>query len=160
LAAARADVAKLEALHDKLLTAKDAYWSEQVDIHHQTATAWILYAEGKHDEALKAMGSAADREDKTDKATVTPGQLTPARELYAAMLLDHGMAKESLAAFEATLKKEPNRLGALIGAAKAALKLGDQVKAEQFYATAVALTQNADPVRPEIAEARAFVTQR
>ena len=43
---------------------------------------------------------------------MTPGVPTPARELYGTMLLERGMAKEALAAFEATLKKEPHRLGA------------------------------------------------
>ena len=110
--AAKADIAKLAELRDKLREAKDAYWSEQVDIQWQVATAWVLYAEGKRDEALKAMSAAADAEDKTEKHPVTPGVPMPARELYGAMLLDRGMAKEALAAFEATLKKEPNRLGA------------------------------------------------
>jgi hypothetical protein len=32
--------------------AKDAYWTEQVDIQWQVASAWVLYAEGKHDDAL------------------------------------------------------------------------------------------------------------
>ena len=40
---------------------------------------------------------------------------------------------------EATLKKEPNRLGATIGAARAAGKAGDAAKARQHYAAAVAL---------------------
>jgi Tfp pilus assembly protein PilF len=85
--------------------------------------------------------------------------LLPARELYAAMLLERGMAKEALAAFEATLSKEPHRLGATLGAAKAAQMAGDLAKARQHYAAAVALTENADPVRPEVAAARAFVAQ-
>ena len=75
------------------------------------------------------------------------------------MLLDRGMAKEALAAYEATLKKEPHRLGATLGAAKAAEKAGDLGKARQHYAAAVALTESADPVRPEVAAARAFVAQ-
>ncbi len=112
LDAAKADIAQLAALRDKLAAAKDAYWAEQVDIQFQMASAWLLYAEGRHDMALNLMRDAADREDKTEKATVTPGQLAPARELYGAMLLAHGPATEALAAFEATLKKEPNRLGA------------------------------------------------
>ena len=45
--AAKADIAKLAELRDKLREAKDAYWSEQVDIQRQVATAWVLYAEGK-----------------------------------------------------------------------------------------------------------------
>jgi tetratricopeptide (TPR) repeat protein len=157
LDAAKDEIAKLVELREKLRAAKDAYWAEQVDIQWQVATAWLLYAEGKHDEALKAMSAAADAEDKTEKHPVTPGVPTPARELYGAMLLERGMAKEALDAFEATLRKEPNRLGATLGAGAAAEKLGDSAKAQQHYGAAVALTENADPVRPQIAQARAFV---
>ena len=109
--------------------------------------------------ALNLMRDAADGEDKTEKATVTPGQLAPARELYGAMLLAHGPAKEALAAFEATLKKEPNRLGAMIGAARAAERTGDLTKARQYHAAVVALAEHADPVRPEISDARAFMAK-
>jgi Tfp pilus assembly protein PilF len=158
-AAAKADIARLTELRDKLRAAKDAYWTEQVDIQWQTATAWVLNAEGKHDDALNAMRAAADAEDKTEKATVTPGPPAPARELYGAMLLENGKAQEALAAFEATLTKEPQRLAATIGAARAAAKMGDADKARQYYAAAAALAENADPVRPEIAEARAFIAK-
>jgi Tfp pilus assembly protein PilF len=157
--AAQADIAKLAELRDKLREAKDAYWAEQVDIQWQIANAWLLNAQGKQDEALKAMAAAADAEDKTEKAPVTPGPIAPARELLGAMLLDRGMAKEALAAFEATLRKEPHRLGATLGAAKAAEKLGDTGKARTYYAAAVALAENADPIRPDIAAARAFVAK-
>ena len=75
------------------------------------------------------------------------------------MLLERGMAREALVAFEATLKKQPHRLGATLGAAKAAEKVGDTAKARQHYMAAVTLTENADPIRPEIAEARAFVAK-
>src|SRR5204863_420574 len=60
---------------------------------------------------------------------------------------------------EATLNKEPHRLGATLGAAKAADKLGDTAKARAHYAAALALAENADPGRPEITAARAFVTK-
>src|SRR4029077_3173676 len=122
--AASADIEKLAELRDKLRDAKDAYWSEIVDIQRQVAAAWVLNAEGKFDEALKAMSAAADAEDKTEKHPVTPGVPKPARELYGVMLLERAMPNEALAAFEATLKKEPNRLGAYVGAAKAAEKSG------------------------------------
>jgi Tfp pilus assembly protein PilF len=157
--AAQADVAKLAELRDKLREAKDAYWAGQVDIQWQIANAWLLNAQGKQDEALKAMAAAADAEDKTEKSPVTPGPIAPARELLGAMLLERGMAKEALAAFEGTLTKEPHRLGATLGAAKAAEKLGDTAKARAHYAAAVALAENADPVRPDIAAARAFVAK-
>jgi tetratricopeptide (TPR) repeat protein len=154
---AKPEIAKLAELRDKLREGKDAYWAEQVDIQRQVATAWVLYAEGKYEDALTAMSAATDAEDKTEKHPVTPGVPIPARELYGTMLLDRGMAKEALGAFEATLKKEPNRLGATLGAAAAAEKSGDSAKARQHYAAAVALTESADPVRSQIAQARAFV---
>ena len=93
--AAKADIVKLAELRDKLRDAKDAYWSEQVDIQPQIATAWVLYAEGKRDEALNAMSAAADAEDKTEKHPVTPGVPKPARELYGDMLLESEPKKHS-----------------------------------------------------------------
>ena len=120
----------------------------------------MLFAEGKHDDALKAMSAAADAEDKTEKHPVTPGVPKPARELYGVMLLERGKAKEALAAFEATLKKEPNRLGAYVGAAKAAEKAGDTAKAADYYKKVVAIAGDADKSRVEVGEARAFLTRK
>ena len=155
--AARVDIARLTELRDKLREAKDSYWSEQVDIQRQVATAWALYAEGKRDDALNAMSAAADAEDKTEKHPVTPGVPKPARELYGVMLLDSGNAREALAAFEATLKKEPNRLGAYVGAAASAEKAGDKTKARDYYEKVVAIADGADNSRTEVAEARAYL---
>ena len=156
---AKADIAKLAELREKLRQSNDAYWSEQVDIQWQVATAWLLNAESKPADALNAMSAAADAEDKTEKSIVTPGPLAPARELYGFMLLERGMAQEALAAFEATLQKEPNRLGAAIGAAKAAEKLGQAAKARQYHVQVVALAERADASRADVAYARAFVAR-
>jgi tetratricopeptide (TPR) repeat protein len=155
--AAKADIAKLGELRDKLLEAKDGYWSEQVDIQQKIASAWVLYAEGKYDDALKAMSAAADAEDKTEKHPVTPGVPKPARELYGVMLLERGMPNEALVAFEATFKKEPNRLGAYLGAGKAAEKAGDSSKARTYYEKVVAIAAEADKTRTDVADARAYL---
>lgn len=155
--AAKPDVAKLAELRDKLRDAKDVYWAEIVDIQRQVAAAWVLHAEGKYDEALKAMSAAADAEDKTEKHAVTPGPLAPARELYGEMLLDRGRAKEALAAFEATQAKEPNRFRGFVGAAQAAEKLGDKTAAKANYEKLLALTAGSNSDRPELAAARKFV---
>jgi Tfp pilus assembly protein PilF len=76
------------------------------------------------------------------------------------MLLERGMAKEALSAFEATLKKEPNRLGAYVGAAKAAEKAGETEKAMEYYKKIVTIAGDADKTRTEVGEARAFLTRR
>ena len=154
--AAKPDIAKLAELRDKLREQKDAYWAEQVDIQWQVANAWVLNGEGKHDEALKAMSTAADLEDKTEKSPVTPGPLAPARELYGQMLFERGMAKEALAAFEASKAKEPNRFHGYAGAAKAAEKLGDKAKAKADYEKLIALA-GTESARPEIAAGRQYV---
>jgi hypothetical protein len=158
--AARIDIAKLGELREQLRQAKDEYWAEQVDIQWQAATAWLLNAEGKEADAQNAMSAAADAEDKTEKSVVTPGALVPARELYGVMLLDHGKPAEALAAFEATLQKEPNRLGATVGAAKAAEKAGDGVKAREYYKKVVTIAGDADKSRTEVADARAALEKR
>ena len=158
--AAKAEIAKLGELRDRLIAAKDGYWSEQVDIQTKVASAWLLHAEGKHAEALQAMSAAADAEDKTEKHPVTPGTPKPARELYGVMLLERSMPKEAVAAFEAVLKKEPNRLGAYVGAAKAAELSGNAAKAREYYGKVVAIAADADKTRTEVSEARAFLAKK
>jgi predicted Zn-dependent protease len=128
-----------------------------VDIQSRIATAWALYAEGKFNEALATMSAAADAEDKTEKHVVTPGPLAPARELYGLMLLERGMAREALAAFESTQQKEPNRYHGYAGAAQAAERLGDKDKAKANYAKLVALAGDADAARPELSVARKYL---
>jgi tetratricopeptide (TPR) repeat protein len=156
--AARADTAKLVELRDKLREAKDAYWAEQVDIQTQVATAWTLYAEGRFDDALKAMSAAATAEDKTEKHPVTPGTPEPARELYGVMLLERGMTAQALAAFEATIGKEPNRFNAYAGAAKAAERLGDKAKAKEYFQKLTTIAGDGG-TRPDLAAAREFLAK-
>ena len=157
-AAAKAEIAKLAELREKLRDAKDAYWTEQVDIQWQIARAWVLYAEGKYDDALKAMSAAADAEDRTEKHPVTPGVPAPARTLLGTMLLDRGMAREALAAFEGAIRKEPNRFNAIAGAAQAAQRLGDKANAKEYYQKLTTIASNADTIRPDLAAARKFLT--
>jgi tetratricopeptide (TPR) repeat protein len=155
--AAGADIAKLTELRDKLRDAKDPYWANIVDIQRQVAGAWVLYAQGRHDEALQTLRAAADAEDKTEKHVVTPGPLAPARELYGFMLLDRGKADEALAAFETTIGKEPNRFNAIAGAGQASEGLGDKAKARDYYQQLTALARDADSDRPDLAAARKFL---
>ncbi len=67
---------------------------------------------------------------------MTPGPIAPARELLGDMLLQSKRPTEALAAFEITLKKEPNRFRALAGAAEAAQAAGDTATMRKYYAAA------------------------
>jgi hypothetical protein len=155
VASARQDIARLASLRDALEKAKDAYWTEQVAIQERAATAWVRLADGQQAEALTLMREAADREDATEKAAVTPGPIKPARELLGDMLMQVNRPAEALAEYEATLKKEPNRFRATYGAARAAAAAGQRQKASTHYANLLRIAARADrPGRTELADAR------
>jgi tetratricopeptide (TPR) repeat protein len=155
--AATADIERLHSLRDTLASMKDAYWTEQVEIQYRVATAWVAFAEGRRDEGIAGLRAAADAEDATDKSAISPGPLAPARELFGYMLLEAGRAQEALAAFEATVKKEPNRFRGLYGAGRAAENAGDRARARTFYEQLLDVAQDADTDRPELRHARAFL---
>jgi Tfp pilus assembly protein PilF len=119
--------------------------------------AWIARAEGKKDDALGLMRSAADREDATEKHPVTPGPLVPARELLGEMLLESNEPAQALKEFEASMRVEPNRFRGLVGAARAAELAGDRTKARTYYSQLVTLGEKADSERPEIRQAKTFL---
>jgi hypothetical protein len=153
--AAKAEVAALKTLQDKLAAMKDPYWPEQLGIQHQVASAWIAYAEGRKAEAVDLLRAAADAEDATDKIAISPGPIVPARESLGEMLLAVGKPADALQAFEATMKKEPNRFRATYFAAKAASAAGNQALARKYFGQLVTICQAGDtPGRPELEEAR------
>lgn len=160
LADAKASIAALQDIHERLANAGEAYWAEQVAIQHDGATAFLALAEGRTAEAVATMRAAADREDATEKSAVTPGPIAPARELLGEMLLEHKDYAGALAAFQSTLTKEPNRFRAMYGAAKAASLSGNNAAARAHYAALVEVCARADsPGRNELAEARAFLAR-
>lgn len=156
-AAAREDLARLDAIAQALHASGDAYWSEQVAIQQLAARAWVLLADGAPDQAVLALREAADREDATEKAAVTPGPLSPAREQLGDMLLGLQRPGDALAAYEATLVKEPGRYRARHGAARAAMAAGRRAEARTHYAALVALA-GAATSRPELVDARRLGT--
>jgi hypothetical protein len=158
--AAEKEVAELAARRDALEHQKNTYWANQVDVQRRAVMAWLAWARGSRDEALKTMGAAADLEDSMEKHIVTPSPVVPARELLGEMLLDANRPGEALKAFEASAQREPNRLRGLYGAARAAALAGDRDKARTYYAKLVALTEKGDGARPELQQAKAYLAQR
>ncbi len=159
-ASARKDVEELQSLHDALIEAKQTYWADEVEVQRQAATAWLAHAEGKNEEALTLMRSAADLEDATEKHPVTPGPIIPARELLGDLLLDLKEPGQALREFESSLHASPSRFNGLSGAARAAQLMGDIEKARTYYARLVSLCDHADSARTELAEARMFLAKR
>ncbi len=157
---ARAEIAQLAALHEKLVAANDSYWAGQVDIQRRVAEAWVAYAGGRREDGIAQMTAVADAEDATDKAAVTPGPLAPARELLGDMLLEGGQAAGALRAYEATMAKEQNRFRAIHGAARAAAATGDRTVAAKYYRQLTEISRSSDTERPALREAKAFLEKK
>ena len=86
------------------------------------------------------------------KHAVTPGAVTPAREMLAEMLLQQHRAEDSLAEYEAVLKVAPNRFNALYGAATAADAANNKTLAERYFQKLLEVA--AGDERPELDTAR------
>ena len=141
------------------MKAAQSYWADEVEIQRRAAAAWLARAEGKNEEALTLMRSAADLEDATEKHPVTPGPIVPACELLGDLLLELREPSQALREFEISLRASPNRFNGLSGAARAAQLAGDPGKARAYYAQLVSLCDHADGARAELAEARMFLAQ-
>ncbi|GAB3868986.1 hypothetical protein GCM10028824_15210 [Hymenobacter segetis] len=155
--AAKAELQALKELQGKLLAQKDEYKARQVEIQVKAAEAWILWREGQGDAALELMHAAADLEDGTEKHPVTPSEVLPARELLGDMLLQFNKPQEALMAYEANLRKHPNRFNGLCGAGLAASRAGDAAKATRYYQQLLRVANLAKSDRPEIAAAQQFL---
>jgi len=133
IAAARLGDARTAEENFKLLdkTARQSAHKDDKlpDYRRAEAEAWVQYAKGKTDRAIKKMRDAAAKEDRSD-----PGSfMVSAREMLADMLLEQHQGAASLAEYEAVLKIVPNRFNALYGAAAAAELAGDAGKSKTYY---------------------------
>ena len=136
------------------MKAGENYWALQVQIQELAVRAWTALAEGKKEEALRQMRSAAEPEDGTEKSAVTPGPLAPARELLGEMQLQMNEPARALEQFEATLKEEPGRFRALYGAARAAQLSGNRDASQGHFRELLKVCSHADrPGRIELTEA-------
>ncbi|HEV8383601.1 MAG TPA: hypothetical protein VGQ11_01925 [Candidatus Acidoferrales bacterium] len=156
-AMARESITKLANAQKTLLENKEPYWANQVDLQRQIVSAWLAFAEGKGDEALKMMRAAADAEDVTDKHPVTPGSILPARELLGEVLLELKRPADALPEFETVLKAAPARFNAIYGAGRAAQLAGNDAKARDYFAKLVQLGRDADSERAELTAAKNFL---
>jgi len=156
-AAAGREVEQLKTIRAELSGISGYDWSKQVDVQQGVASAWLAYAEGKHEEALKLMRAAADLDDATEKHPVTPGSILPAREQLGELLLEMQQGVAGLKEFEASLINTPNRFNGLYGAARAAQLAADQAKAKTYYQTLLEVCRHSDSSRPELEQARKFL---
>lgn len=80
--------------------------------------------------------------------------MLPALEQLGDLLLELQRPREALVAFEASMTATPNRFNALYGAAFAADRAGDAVKAHAYFDQLIANCKDSGGDRPELTVAR------
>ena len=147
---------RFEALLEEVGKSSDAYLLAEMEVARGELHAWVAFAEGRGDDAVRAMRDAADRQDATGKGEVE----IPAREMLADILLELGRPADALAEYERSMTIDPNRFNALFGAATAAEKTERIDLARKYFTRLVENCKGSDSSRPELAKARRFVQER
>jgi tetratricopeptide (TPR) repeat protein len=157
VAAARKDLAEMEAIHKDSVEHQKNYVAGQLDLFEQEASAWILHDEGKDDQATALLRKAADHED-----AIGPEQTSmPAREMLADMLREMKRPEQALVEYQGALKFNPKRFDGLYGAGQAAEMAGQASQATEYYAVLIKSCEGASSARPELAKAKqAVVAQK
>lgn len=136
--------------------AKDSYWSNQIEVQRREVAAWIAEKQGKAADALTGMRAAAELEESMDKHAVTPGAVTPAREMLAQLQMMGNHPREARSEYEAVLQVTPNRFNALYGAARASEASGDAASARKYFQKLTEIAAGEE--RPELKNARQRLT--
>jgi hypothetical protein len=155
---ARKEIAQLEGIQKKLASNKKKNQGEYDGVGDELveANAWLAYAEGRHDEALRSLRAIADKEEGEAEAS----QGIPEHEMLGDMLLASKHPEEALVEYETTLKTNPGRFDALYGAAQAAEQTGKHDKANDYLAKLVKNCEGATSERAELKHAREILEAR
>jgi tetratricopeptide (TPR) repeat protein len=152
----RKDIAAMEVIHEKLVKNKKPMLADGVESDLKQARAWLLFAEGKYDDAVEAMRPIADKEDSLGDEP----EGIPAREMMADMLLEAKRPQQALVEYQTDLKLHPNRFDGLYGAAQAAAAGGKTSDANEYYAILLKVCDGSNSTRPELTRAKQLLAQK
>ena len=156
---ARGEIAHLQDIQGKLIAAKDDYWASQTNIQIATAQAWVLFDEGREEQAIRLMRKAADLDDASQKNVAMENKLVPVRALLGELYVQARMPRAALHEFEISLKASPNRYRSFAVAAVAAREAKSVELARRYSKSLVDLAGAGDGERAEVASARAYLLQ-
>src|SRR6478736_2855312 len=151
--AAQTAADQFDAMIEATKRSDKAHEAKSMANNRGEAQAWLAFAQGKNDDALRLLRAVADKQDKVGKGETE----TPAREMLADMLLEMNRPQDALAEYEVSLKTDPNRFNGLYGAARAAEKAQQKQKAAGYYAQLVRNCQGSNSDREELAKAKTLV---
>jgi len=105
------------------------------------------------------MHKAAGLDDASEKTVAMENKLIPIRELLGELYFAAGMNKEALVELQTSDKVLPNRFRTIAAAAAAARANSSIELAKRYYRALTALAADADWDRPELFEARSYLSQ-
>jgi predicted Zn-dependent protease len=118
----------------------------------QQLEAMLLFTEGRREEALVLARQAAVVEAGLPFEFGPPIPVKPVNEQVGEMLMDLRRPKESMEAFELSLKRYPRRALSLLGLARAATAAKDTATAQRAYGELREIWKKADKTLPELKE--------
>jgi tetratricopeptide (TPR) repeat protein len=129
-----------------------------IAIMERQVAALIALAAGRKADAVDILTAATRAELRLPPPLGLPIPVIPAPELLGEVLLELGRPAEAQSAFAQALARNANRTRSVLGQARAAAALGQTDVAREHYQRVLDNYAGADPVLPEIAEARAALT--
>jgi tetratricopeptide (TPR) repeat protein len=131
---AREATQRMQALRDQAREEGDENFANYIEVDLRILTGALAQREGRSEEALRLMRSAAELEATLEKHPVTPGALLPPNEALGNLLLDLDRPGEALSAYRTSDRIWPGRYHTLLGGARAARQAGDEAASRDFLA--------------------------
>src|SRR5579864_1490804 len=155
LAAAQYAVSQYDAMLEATKKGTHAFRAKYMGTEQDEAHAWLAFLEGKNGDALGLLRGVADKQDVEGKGEVA----LPAREMLGDMLLEMGRPEEALAAYEKSMKVDPNRFNGLYGAGRAAELAHERGKAATYYGQLLKNCDGLNSARPELLQAKSSLSR-
>lgn len=132
------------------------YANRILSVHILDLRGSILSVEGKHEEAVKLLNEAIEKE-KNLGYWEPPHYTRPVLESLGAAYLRAGKFEEARASFEKILQVRPNSGFVYLAIARTFAKAKDKEKTRQFYQEFLKSWANADKDLPQIQEAQKWL---
>jgi tetratricopeptide (TPR) repeat protein len=130
-----------------------------LEIRQLEISAVLSASKSNFDEAIEMLKKATALEESAPPPSGPPVLVKPSHELLGDILLRSGRPKEAAQQFAISLLRQPNRARSLLGAARAAAKMGDAKQAGVAYANFLGQWKQADVGLSELREAQNYLKE-
>jgi tetratricopeptide (TPR) repeat protein len=156
---ARSDSDRLEKLEAATRRVGEDLFARNIRVLDLALSAWVAHVQGQKEISIAKMREAAELEAATPKHAVTPAPTLPAYELLGDLLMEEHQPREALAAYQHAMELYPKRFNGLLGAARAALVVGDEAAVRTYYQDLLGMVEGGTR-QAALQEAEDFVSRQ